>query len=172
MEARLLELPVVWMAVIIFAITYVVAAAVFWCATRFWHNKQGHLPDRGILSPIGLVFGLLVVFTAAQVWGELERAGDAVTSEANALREIVLLADSLPQEEAAKLRALVSRHIETAVTEEWPAMAQGRATLAMQPVTLIEALQETFSFATSSDTQRILKTEMISALQKALEAHR
>src|SRR5262245_8388764 len=172
MIAWLFELPVVWMAVVIFSTTFVVAAAVFWCATRFWGNKRDHLPDRGILSPIGLVFGLLVVFTAAQVWDDLERASNAVTSEANALREIVLLADSLPQEEAAKLRALVSRHIETAVTEEWPTMAQGRATVAMQPVALMEALQETFSFATSSDTQRILKTEMISALQKALEAHR
>jgi Protein of unknown function (DUF4239) len=172
MSQRFFELPVVWMAVVIFATTYVVAAAVVWCATRFWDNKRGHLPDRGILSPIGVVFGLLVVFTAAQVWGDLERASNAVTSEASALREFVLLGDGLPQEEAAKLRALVVRHIETAVMEEWGAMADGRATLAMQPVALSEALRETLSFASSNETQRMTQREMVEALEKALEARR
>jgi len=80
LATRFFDLPVIWMAVVIFATTYVIAAAVFWCATRFWDNKRGHLPDRGMLSPIGVVFGLLVVFTAAQVWGDLERASNAVTS--------------------------------------------------------------------------------------------
>src|SRR5215468_2685824 len=81
MTAWFFKLPVAWMAVVIFAITYLVSAAVFWSATRFWTNNRSHLPDRGILSPIGLVFGLLVVFTAAQVWGDLERASNSVTSE-------------------------------------------------------------------------------------------
>src|SRR5262245_59201590 len=126
MAAWFFGLPVVWMAGVIFATTYLVAAAVFWCATRLWANNRSHLPDRGILSPIGVVFGLLVVFTAAEVGGNLAQASNAVTREASALREVVLLTDSLPQEEAAKLRVLITRHIKTAVTEEWPAMAEGR----------------------------------------------
>ena len=168
----LFGLPVVWMAVVIFATTYLVAAAVFWCATRLWTDKRSHLPDRGMLSPLGVVFGLLVVFTVAQVGGHLEQASNSVTSEASALREVVLLTDSLPQEEAAKLRALISRHIKTAVTEEWPAMAEGRASLAMQPVALSEALRETLDFPSSSETQRMAQGEIVRGLEKALEARR
>ena len=165
-------LPVVWMAVVIFATTYLVAAAVFWCATRLWTNNRSHLPDRGMLSPLGVVFGLLVVFTVAQVGGNLEQASNSVTSEASALREVVLLTDSLPQEEAAKLRALISRHIKTAVTEEWPAMAEGRASLAMQPVAFSEALRETLNFPSSSETQRMAQGGIVRGLEKALEARR
>lgn len=95
-----------------------------------------------------------------------------MTSEASALREIVLLGDSLPQEEAAKLRALVVRHIETAVTKEWAAMAEGRATLAMQPVALSEALRETLNFASSNETERMTQRELVEAVEKALEARR
>jgi hypothetical protein len=125
-----------------------------------------------MLSPIGVVFELLVVFTAAQVWGDLDRASNAVTSEASALREIVLLGNSLPLEEAAQLRSLISRHIATAATEEWPAMAEDRATLAMQPVALSEALRPTLSFAPSNETQRMAQREIVEALEKALEARR
>jgi len=112
-----------------------------------------------------------VAFTAAQVWGDLDRASNAVTSEASALREIVLLSNSLAPDEAAKMRALVSRHIETAVREEWPAMAKGRATLAIQPVALSEALPETLGFAASDDTQ-LIQRELMGAIEKALEARR
>jgi hypothetical protein len=61
MAAWFFELPVIWMAVVIFAATYVVAAAVFWVP-----QDSGATNNRGLLSPIGVVFGLLVVFTAAQ----------------------------------------------------------------------------------------------------------
>jgi hypothetical protein len=121
-----------------------------------------------MLSPLGVVFGLLVVFTVVQVGGHLEQASNSVASEASALREVVLLTDSLPQEEAAKLRALISRHIKTAVTEEWPAMAEGRASLAMQPVALSAALRETLNFPSSSETQG----GIVRGLEKALDARR
>jgi hypothetical protein len=81
-----------------------------------------------------------LVFTASQVWGDLDRASNAVAAEASALHTGVLLADNLPKDEAANLRALINRHIERAVSEEWPAMEQGRATLATPPAELSEAL--------------------------------
>jgi hypothetical protein len=86
-----LHLPVVWMAFIIFAIIYLIAAVVFWSATKL-AGDHGRLVDPGILSPLGVVFGLLIVFTAAQVWGDLAQANSAVADEASALRDVILLA--------------------------------------------------------------------------------
>jgi len=83
----LLHLPMLWMGFVIFAIIYLLAAAVFWSATRLIGDR-GRLVDPGTLSPLGVVFGLLIVFTAAQVWGDLERANSAVADEASALRDI------------------------------------------------------------------------------------
>jgi hypothetical protein len=91
----LLHLPVLWMALIIFASLYLIAAVVFWSATKLSGDRSGRLVDPGILSPLGVVFGLLVVFTAAQVWGNLERANSAVADEASALRDVILMAQGL-----------------------------------------------------------------------------
>ena len=153
--------PVVWMALVIFAGTYLLAAAVYWGTTRL--GFKGKVVEPAMLSPLGIVFGLLVVFTASQVWGDLDRAGSAVASEASALRTVVLLADDLPKDEAANLRALISRHIEKAVSEEWPAMEKGRATLAKPAAELSEALQKTPTFPTTDDAQKIVQREIVSA---------
>ena len=83
--------PVVWMALVIFAGTYLIAAAIYWGTTRLGFTG-GKVVEPGMLSPLGVVFGLLVVFTAAQVWGDLDRASNAVAAEASALRAVVLLA--------------------------------------------------------------------------------
>jgi hypothetical protein len=166
----LFHLPVVWMALAIFAGTYLIAAAVYWGTTTL--GFKGKVVEPALLSPLGVVFGLLVVFTASQVWGDLDRAGNAVASEASALRTVVLLADDLPKNEAAILRTLVRRHIERAVREEWPAMEQGRATLATPPAELSEALQKTLTFPAPDDAQKVVQKEIVSALNSALEARR
>ena len=148
----LFHLPVVWMALVIFAGTYPLTVAVYWGTTRL--GFKGKVVEPAMLSPLGIVFALLVVFTASQVWGDLDRAGSAVASEASALRTVVLLADDLPKDEAANLRALISRHIEKAVSEEWPAMEKGSATLAKPAAELSEALQKTPTFPTTDDAQK------------------
>jgi hypothetical protein len=58
----------------------------------------------GMLPPLGIIFGLFVAFTAAQVWNDNERANAAVNREASALRAVVVLADSLPEEPKQHLR--------------------------------------------------------------------
>jgi hypothetical protein len=163
----LLHLPVLWMGLVIFVSTYLIAGVVFFCAIKLIKD-QGRVVDPGILSPLGVVFGLLVVFTAAQVWGDLERARSAVADEASALRDVLLLGNSLSESENSKLRIFVWRHIATSADEEWPAMAQGRAVVAM-PTALRRALQEVLALPTADDTQ---KSALISALQKALDARR
>src|SRR5262249_5973086 len=126
----LLHLPLLWMGPIIFAAAYSVAAVVYWVSTNLTGDRS-RLVDPGILSPLGVVFGLLIVFTAAQVWGDLERANTAVADEASALRDVILFARSLSEDDNSRLRTLVERHIEVSETEEWPAMAKGRAAIAM-----------------------------------------
>ena len=101
----------------------------------------------GMLSPSGIIFGLFVVFTAAQVWQDNERANREVNREASALRTVVVLAASLPRETEERLRALVHSYIEDTATQEWPMMAQRTATLSTTPRTLAEALRVTLALA-------------------------
>ncbi len=138
------SLPLGWMALVVFVVTYIVAAGIYWLVMALAVGERARAfkaISPGMLPPLGIIFGLLVAFIAAQVWGDLDRAHAAVNREASALRAIVLLAASFPGEPETQLRVLVQRQIEDAVTLEWPAMARRRATLTMTPAPLAEALQ-------------------------------
>ena len=133
------NLPLGWMALVVFVVTYLVAVGIHWLVMTLAVGVRARAfkaISPGMLPPLGIIFGLLVAFIAAQVWGDLDRAHAAVNREASALRAIVLLATSFPGEPETRLRALVHRQIEDAVTQEWPAMARRRATLTMTPAPL------------------------------------
>ena len=175
MSNWLLNLPVVWMAIVIFAGTYLLAAAIHWVVTRLAADERGRAfkaLSPGMLPPLGIIFGLLVGFIAAQVWSDFERAKVAVANEASALRSVNLLAANLPAEQQGKLRLLVAQHIDNAVNQEWPAMARQRATFASLPTALTEALQTTLAITPADEGQRTAQHEIITALETALEARR
>ena len=100
---------------------------------------QGNLP--GILSPLGIIFGLFVAFVAAQVWGDSDRASAAVTREASALRAGGAASGQLPRGAGVRAARVVRRHIDDVDTHEWPAMGRHQVTLTTAPPTLVEALR-------------------------------
>ena len=51
-----------------------------------------------MLPPLGIIFGLFVAFTAAQVWSDIDRANAAVSREASSLRAAVILSSTFPGE--------------------------------------------------------------------------
>jgi uncharacterized MnhB-related membrane protein len=171
----LYNLNVGWMALFIFTATFCVAAAVYWIVTRLAVDDRARAfkaLSPGMLPPLGIIFGLLVGFIAVQIWSDFDRAKAAVTSEASALRSIVLLAANFSPEEEMRLRALVARHIENCVNEEWPAMAEQRATLSMLPTPLIETMQRVLAHTPASDAQRMARREIVTSLRNALDARR
>jgi len=148
MSHWLLNLPVVWMAVVIFAGAYLLAALIDWTVMRLAVGERAKAfkaLSPGMLPPLGIIFGLLVGFIAAQVWSDFEKAKVAVANEASALRTVNLLAEDLPAEQRARIRSLVTQHIDNAIHQEWPAMAEQRATLSALPTSLIEAMQTTLA---------------------------
>ena len=172
----LLNLPVLWMAVVVFAATYLLAASIYWVVTRLAVNDRARAfkaVSPGMLPPLGILFALLVGFIAVDVWSNYDKAKVAVATEASALRAIVLLAGTFPEEQKTRIYALIDRHIEEAVNEGWPAMAQQRATLStLRATALIEPLQDTLTLNPADDSQRIAQSEMVKALHTALDARR
>jgi hypothetical protein len=126
----------------------------------------------GMLPPLGILFGLFVAFTAAQVWNDTDRANTAVIREASALRAVVILAASFPGEPEAHMRGLIQHYIEEAATQEWPMMAERTATLTITPQPLVAALQLTLGLNPSSRGQENAQHEIVTALENALEARR
>ncbi|WP_249159051.1 DUF4239 domain-containing protein [Bradyrhizobium tropiciagri] len=161
------------MALVVFGFTYLIAAAVFMTVTALATGdraKSFKTVSPGLLPVLGVIFGLFVAFTAAQVWGDSDRAHSAVSREASALRAVVLLSAGLPAENGAKLRGLVRAYIEQAKTVEWPMMARQTASLHGSPPSLVEALQ--LVIALKGQDQQVVQRELISALQSAFDARR
>jgi hypothetical protein len=169
------NLPVPLMALAIFGFTYLLAVVIFAAVTTLATGARAQsfkAISPGMLPVLGIIFGLFVVFTAAQVWSDSDRAGAAVSREASALRATILLGAGLPAEQQDRLRDLVRAYIEQAATVEWPMMARNEASLRAVPAALAEALQLVASMNPQAPGQQIAQREMITALQTALDARR
>jgi Protein of unknown function (DUF4239) len=169
------SLSVVWMSVVVFTLVYLGTAAIFWIVTRLAVGDRARAfkaISPGMLPPLGIIFGLLVAFLAAQVWNDLDRASVAVNREASALRAVVLLSAGFPGQPESRLRELIRRHIRDAVQQEWPVMARRRASLTMIPVPLAEALQLTVGLTPQGAGQAAAQREILGALENALDARR
>src|SRR5258708_36033047 len=125
-----------------------------------------------MLAPLGIIFGLFVAFTAAQVWSDNDRAGAAVSREASALRSVIVLASSFADAPETKLRGLIRAYIEEAASVEWPMMARQTASLKASPRPLAEALQFVLSLTTTGPGQPITQREIASAIEAPLDAPR
>ena len=171
----LLNLPVSWMALIVFMATYLIAGGVYLVVTKLAVTEWARAfkaVSPGMLPPLGVLFALLVGFIAVEVWNNFDKAKAAVATEASALRAVVLLAGTFPEEQKARIYALINRHIEVAVNQEWPEMAHQQATLSPLPTALIEALHEALALKHADDSQRTAQPEMVRALHTALDARR
>src|SRR6516165_8236205 len=107
------DLPVLWMALLVFGGTYLITAAIYAVVTLLAVGERLRsfkAVSPGLLSPLGIIFGLFVAFTAAQVWRDTEKAKTEIDREASALRKAVILATSFPESEV-QLRELIRRYI-------------------------------------------------------------
>lgn len=169
------NLPVPAMALVIFGLTYLLAAAIFAAIALVATGERAKslkAISPGMLPVLGIIFGLFVAFTAAQVWGDSDRASAAVSREASALRGAVLLAAGLPPEQESRLRALVRDYVGQAVAVEWPMMAHQEASLKVTPPPLAEALQLVVAMTPQGMGQANVQRELIAALQQAQDARR
>ena len=122
-----LNLPVSWMALIVFVATFLNVGGVYLVVTRLAETEWARAfkaVSPGVLPVLGVLFALLVGFIAVEVWNTFDRAKTAVATEASALRAVVLLARNFPEEQRTRIDALINRHIEVAMQQEWPEMAR------------------------------------------------
>jgi len=133
MNEWLHSLPVWQMALVVFAITYLVAGGILVIVMALAKGEWSRVFKQvsvGLLSPLGIIFGLMVVFSVGEVWSNIDRAKLAVDREASAIRMVELLAATFPGEPEAQIRNLIRRHIDEAVSAGWPTMAKQSASFA------------------------------------------
>jgi len=170
------DLPVGWLIVVMFAGTALVTAGVYLAVMRVARGKhaaaiKGLSP--GMLPPLGLIFGLIVGFLVAGLWGDLSDARTAVDQEASSLRAAVLVSSAaFPGRPEAHIRALIAQHIREAADREWPAMARRHATLTVISIPLARALDYAIKLHPHGEGQVTAQGELVTSLENALDARR
>jgi hypothetical protein len=124
------------------------------------------------LTPLGIIAGLLIAFLASRVWSNLERANFYIAQEASAIREAVLLVDTLPEDTRTAVRTAVKQYLHFIESDDWPAMAEGRASLRRIPPGLTDAMKAMLSFTPAGHGQEIAQERAVIAIERALEARR
>jgi hypothetical protein len=170
------RLPTAWLILVIFAGTFLLTFAIYYVVLRAAEGPSGPALTAispGMLPPMALVFGLIVGFLVAGLWGDLNNARDAVNNEASALRSASLVAAAaFPGRTSMQLDALVDRQIKDAATKEWPAMRDQRATLTAVPVPMGQALRLAVRIDPADQGQVTAQRELVSSLEDALDARR
>jgi hypothetical protein len=175
MSTWLHELPIWLMALVSFGAISLIGAAIHVVTGRLAAGRHGQsfmAISPSLLTPIGVVFGLFIVFTAAQVWNDTASANAAIDAEAGALRSVVVLSAVFPEDAQIQLRKLIRDYIAYTTTTEWPMMAHEAVTLKISPPALNQALQYTLSLPAVTPGQQTAQRQLATSLEAALEARR
>jgi hypothetical protein len=124
------------------------------------------------LTPLAVIFGLLVGFLAADVWPNFERARAVVAQEAGALHQAALLADALPAEERGLVKSGLREYVTRAVKEEWPALAAASQSLKTSTNGLGKILTMLLTRRQDGINRLAVDEHIVQALERALDARR
>jgi Protein of unknown function (DUF4239) len=80
-----------------------------------------------IYSVIGVVYAVLLGFTAIIVWEQFRHAQQGVEREANALADLYRDAQVFPPDVRRQLEIRLRAYARVVVEKEWPAMAKGKS---------------------------------------------
>jgi hypothetical protein len=175
MAAPFENLPSPWLVLAIFAAMAVLVLSIQALVARLAIGERADAfkaLSPGLLPPLGIVFGLVVGFVAVQAWANFGKAKAAVDQEASELREAMLISVSSGSDAEARIRSLIRRHIDQALTEEWARMAEPRATVITTSAPLAEALQFVFAMVPTNTGQADAQRALGNAVEAALAARR
>ena len=167
------DTPVI--VLLVFAFCYLLAAIILGVAVAFARHPVSHelsATTPAMLTPLGVITGLVIAFLAARVWSNVDRAQSYVAREASAIREVVLIADVLPPQTRDTIRDDVNRYRQFVDTDDWPAMLHGRANLHRLPPGLSDALTTLLSFNPQGPGQQEAQKRATNAVDAALQARR
>ena len=125
-----------------------------------------------MLTPLGVITGLVIAFLAARVWANVDHAHAYVAEEASEIRQTALLTEVLPAEIQSELRSDIGRYLQFVETEDWPSMLHGHASLRNLPEGLPEALKTVLTFIPQQPGQQVAQDHAASAIERALQARR
>ena len=167
--------PVAVIVVVGYALCFSMAAATFivgWLlsGTRFADDLSFITPS--LLTPLGVILGLLLVFLSSRVWTNVDRASVAATQEATAVQELRRAADDLPPAVADQIRDGARAYLEWVRQEDWPSMMSGNGSLRSRLPGLADATKALADYNATISGQRSVQDNALAAVGKVRDARR
>jgi hypothetical protein len=162
-------------ALLVFAFCYLLAICMFTIGALISRLAIAHHVNTttpAMLTPLGVITGLVIAFLAAHVWTNVDHAHAYVAEEASEIRQAVLLTEVLPADVRSEIRSDIDRYLQFVETEDWPSMLAGRASLRQLPEGLPDALKALLTFVPEQPGQRVAQDHAARAIERALQARR
>ncbi len=139
MRSYILSLPPVLQPIVIVGSTVIAAFAVALLTQVVVNGPRLEL-DLGLTSAVygtlGTIYAVLIAFVVSGVWQSFSSAETAVSSEANALTDLVFILGQLSAERSGKTRELAKAYVES-VVERWDALVLAtRGSMSVEEITL------------------------------------
>ena len=116
--------------------------------------RQAHDITGNLLSVVGTLYAVLLGLVVVDALVRFETAMDVVQKESNALADIFLLADRLPEAQRDRVQSVCKTYAHQVVELEWPLMATGHAS--------VDARKTAFQLARSlEDFEPVKESEKI-----------
>jgi Protein of unknown function (DUF4239) len=90
-------------------------------------RRHHHEVGSAVFNQLGVVYAVLMAFTFSDVWGQYNRAAEAINAECGSLHGIAILADTLPPELRDPMEPALVDYITAVIEREWPEMAANRS---------------------------------------------
>jgi hypothetical protein len=151
------------------------AAATFvagWLLSRTRYADDLAFITPSLLTPLGVILGLLLVFLSSRVWTNVDRANIAASQEATAVQELARVADELPPAVADAVRDGAHTYLEWVQQDDWPRMMSGNGSLRTRLPGLAEAMKALADHDATASGQRNVQTEALAAIGKVRDARR
>jgi hypothetical protein len=162
-------------ALIVFALCYSVAALIFGILrvlSKYRVARDLEAITPAMVTPIGVIGGLLIAFLAARVWSNLDRANSYVGQEANAIRELDQLAGEMPPTVGEAVRRGAHMYVSWVTLQDWPQMVAGGGATEPRPPGLLDALTSIAAYNPVEAGQRAVQQSALASLERALDARR
>jgi hypothetical protein len=158
-----------------YLLCFSIAAATFivgWLLSRTRFADDLSFITPSLLTPLGVILGLLLVFLSSRVWTNVDRASVAASQEATAVQELRRVADELPPEVAASIRDGVGAYLRWVQQDDWPKMMAGNGSLRIKLPGLAEATKSLVDYNATISGQQKVQDEALAAIGKVRDARR
>jgi hypothetical protein len=167
--------PVPVIVVIGYMLCFSIAAATFiagWLLSRTKFADDLSFITPSLLTPLGVILGLLLVFLSSRVWTNVDRASVAAAQEATAVQELRRVADELPPVVGDSIRDGVRVYLQWVQRDDWPGMMSGTGALGVKLPGVAQAMEALAEYNATISGQRNVQEDALAAIGKVRDARR